>query len=164
MSCSIIFNNFFKTNIVCGASLYSDQWVNTDTVFLIFSCVSAGCGCHYSDEDEGRLVCDQLCQTPLCQTHSRSLFVLPNIPMTSSVCRVRKMSQWCSALSENHKICAWQTRAGVCLFLVLFYFLLSFSLFPTLSLYPFSYSLYFPPHPWQLASDDSVLLQIVCLV
>lgn len=108
----------------------TNGWIQT--VFLIFSCVSAGCGCHYSDEDEGRLVCDQLCQTPLCQTHLRSLFVLPNIPMTSSVCRVRKMSQWCSALSENHKIYAWHTRAGVCLFLVLvefFIYLFAFFFF-----------------------------------
>ncbi len=52
----------------------TNGWIKTQ--FSFFSLVSrADCGCHYSDEDEGRLVCDQLCQTPLCQVHVWSLFV-----------------------------------------------------------------------------------------
>lgn len=102
----------------------------------------------------------------------------PNIPMTSSACRVRKMSQWCSALWDNHaEIYAWmQARAGVCLFLDLvdfyFFFCVPFlcsSHFlpsvPIFSLFFFNHSLifFFSSKPlttcfWWLSSFTNCLL------
>jgi len=55
----------------------TNGWIKTQFSFFSLA-FPADCGCHYSYEDEGRLVCDQLCQTPLCQTNVWSLF-LPQI-------------------------------------------------------------------------------------
>ncbi len=77
----------------------------------------------------------------------------PNIPMTSSACRERKMIQWCGTLWHNHaEIYAWmQARAGVCLFLDLVDFFFSvpflcsshfFPSVPLFSLFFFNHSLF----------------------
>lgn len=110
-SCSGVFDNFVKINIVCHCS---DQWVNEDTIFLLFSCVLGRLWLSLFRWRWGQTGLWPTLSDPIMSNTLIVSVCPPNIPMTSSACRVRKMIQWCGALWDNAEIYAWtQTGAGV---------------------------------------------------
>lgn len=130
----------------------TNGWIKT--VFLLFSCVSGRLWLSLFRGRWGQTGLWPTLSDPIMSSARMVSVCTPSIPMTSSACcRVRKMSQWCGTLGDNHaEFYTWmQARAGVCLFLDLVHFFFSVPLLcsshflpsvPLLSLFFFNHSLF----------------------